>query len=239
MAEILIKDSDLSGLKGKVVIVTGTYNSCGPSPALESPECHHARETRQPVPRASDNVIHHSLGGSSGIGLATVQLLLSLGASVVNGDVAAPAETPAGSYTFVQTDVANWAQLNALFRKTKETYGRVDHVFANAGLGPRADYLATEVGENGDLKEPSSALMDVSLKGVMNTGTLAIYYMRQQPEGGSLVVCASTMGIQRCRAVDYGGSYLPPPPPPPPLLQDLQIESRRTTHSLPNLFPPR
>lgn len=50
MAEILIKDSDLSGLKGKVVIVTGTYNSCGPSPALESPECHHARDTRQPAP---------------------------------------------------------------------------------------------------------------------------------------------------------------------------------------------
>ncbi|KAF3763427.1 NAD(P)-binding protein [Cryphonectria parasitica EP155] len=142
-------------------------------------------------------------GGSSGIGLATVQLLLSLGASVVNGDVAPPTESPSGSFTFVQTDVANWAQLNALFKKTKETYGKIDHVFANAGLGPRADYLATAVDENGDLKEPSYDLLDVSLKGVINTGTLAIYYLRQQPEGGSIVVNASTMGIQRCRAVDY------------------------------------
>lgn len=118
--------------------------------------------------------------------------------------MAAPAETPSANYTFVQTDVGNWAQLNNLFRKAKETYGRIDHVFANAGLGPRADYLATEVDANGDLKEPSWDLMDVSLKGVINTATLAVFYQRQQTEGGSIVINASTMGIQRCRALDYG-----------------------------------
>lgn len=83
-------------------------------------------------------------------------------------------------------------------------HGRVDHVFANAGLGPRADYFSTEVDENGDLKEPTYDLLDVSLKGVMNTTTLAIYYFRQQPEGGSVVINGSVMGIQRCRAADYG-----------------------------------
>lgn len=118
--------------------------------------------------------------------------------------MAAPATTPAGSYTFVQTDVTSWAQLTALFKKTKAQHARIDHVFLNAGLGPRTDYLATDVDENGDLKEPPTTLLDVSLKGLMNTGTLAIYYMRQQPEGGSIVVNASVMGIQRCRAVDYG-----------------------------------
>lgn len=103
--------------------------------------------------------------------------------------------------------MTSWAQLTALFKQTKAQHARIDHVFLNAGLGPRTDYLATDVDENGDLREPSTALLDVSLKGVMNTGTLAIYYMRQQPEGGSIVVNASVMGIQRCRAVDYGGSF--------------------------------
>ncbi|KAF4428926.1 hypothetical protein F53441_14039 [Fusarium austroafricanum] len=142
-------------------------------------------------------------GGSSGIGLATVDLLLSLGASVVNGDVQPPPEEPKGSFTFVKTNVAVWADLVALFKKTKEVYGRIDHVFANAGVGPRTDYLSTEVDENGDLKEPSHLLLDISLKGVINTSTLAINYMRQQPEGGSITITGSTTGLQRIRAVDY------------------------------------
>ncbi|KUI59717.1 putative oxidoreductase YkvO [Cytospora mali] len=164
MPEFLIKDEELTGLKGKVVVLTG---------------------------------------GSSGIGLATVQLLLSLGAFVVNGDVAPTAEPQAAGYTWVKTNVANWADLNALFKEAKKIHGRIDHIFANAGLGPRADYFSMEVDENGDLKEPTYDLIDVSMKGVMNTVTLALYYMRQQAEGGSIVVNGSTMGIQRCRAVDY------------------------------------
>ncbi|KUI64204.1 putative oxidoreductase YkvO [Cytospora mali] len=164
MPEFLITDEELTGLKGKVVVLTG---------------------------------------GSSGIGLATVQLLLSLGAFVVNGDVAPTAEPQAAGYTWVKTNVANWADLTALFKEAKKIHGRIDHIFANAGLGPRADYFSMEVDENGDLKEPTYDLIDVSMKGVMNTVTLALYYMRQQAEGGSIVVNGSTMGIQRCRAVDY------------------------------------
>lgn len=104
----------------------------------------------------------------------------------------------------MKTNVAIWADLVACFKKTKETYGHVDHVFANAGLGPRVDYFSTEVDENGDLKEPSFELLDVSLKGVMNTATLAINYIRNQPEGGSIVINGSTYGLQRLRAIDYG-----------------------------------
>lgn len=143
------------------------------------------------------------IGGSSGIGLSTVDLLLSLGASVVSGDVQPPPEEHKGSFTFVKTDVSVWGDLIALFKKAKEVYGRIDHVFANAGVGPRTDYLATEVDENGDLKEPSHQLLDISLKGVINTSTLAINYLRQQPEGGSILISGSTTGLQRVRAVDY------------------------------------
>ncbi|KAK6225221.1 short-chain dehydrogenase [Colletotrichum tabaci] len=142
-------------------------------------------------------------GGSSGIGLATVATLLSLGASVVNADINPPPEQPESSYTFVKTDVTVWADQVALFKKAKEIHGRVDHVFANAGVGPRANYLSTDVDENGDLVEPTHALLDVSLKGMMHTATLAIYHMRQQAEGGSIVINGSSTGLQRLRAVDY------------------------------------
>ncbi|TDZ30611.1 Short-chain dehydrogenase/reductase ATR7 [Colletotrichum spinosum] len=142
-------------------------------------------------------------GGSSGIGLATVTTLLSLGASVVNADIRPPAHQPEESYTYVRTDVASWADQIALFKKVKQIHNRIAHVFANAGLGPQTDYLSTEVDENGDLKEPSHALLDVSQKGVMHTATIAIFHMRQQAEGGSIVINGSTTGLQRLRAVDY------------------------------------
>ncbi|KAJ4130238.1 hypothetical protein NW768_007221 [Fusarium equiseti] len=164
MAEFTIQDEQLTGLRGKVIILTG---------------------------------------GSSGIGLATVDYLLNLGASVVSGDVQPPPKQHEGSFTFVKTDVSVWSDLVALFKKAKEVYGRIDHVFANAGLGPRADYLSMQTDDNGDLIEPNHALFDVSLKGALNTCVLAIYHLRQQAEGGSIVIMGSTTGLQRVRAVDY------------------------------------
>ncbi|KAF4985987.1 hypothetical protein FDECE_16179 [Fusarium decemcellulare] len=142
-------------------------------------------------------------GGSSGIGLSTVNILLGLGASVVNGDIQPPAQQPEGPYTFVKTNVAVWAEQVALFKKAKEVHGRIDHVFANAGVGPRGNYLSIEVDENGDPIQPSFDLLDVSLNGVINTASLAIFYLRQQPEGGSIVINGSTTGLQRLRALDY------------------------------------
>ncbi|KAF5255809.1 hypothetical protein FOXYS1_13754 [Fusarium oxysporum] len=142
-------------------------------------------------------------GGSSGIGLATVELLLSIGASVVNGDVQAPEKEMAGAYEFIKTDVTKWEDLLVLFNKAKEIHGRIDHVFANAGIGPRADYLSTQLDQAGNLMEPSSQNLDINLKGVINTSTLAIHHLRQQVEGGSIVITGSATGLQRFRAVDY------------------------------------
>ncbi|CAJ2503971.1 Uu.00g113650.m01.CDS01 [Anthostomella pinea] len=168
MAEFLIKEEELTGLKGKVVIVTG---------------------------------------GSSGIGLAAVELFLSLGASVISGDLNPPDEppsTPSATFTFQKTDVTIWVDLIALFNQAKDLHGRIDHVFANAGTGPQANYLATDLDENGDLKEPTHALLDVSLKGAVKTATLAMCHMRQQLEGGSIVINGSSTPLGRLRAVDYG-----------------------------------
>ncbi|KAF5702237.1 (-)-trans-carveol dehydrogenase, partial [Fusarium globosum] len=164
MAELIVKDIDLSPMKGQVVIVTG---------------------------------------GSSGIGLATVELLQSVGAWVVNGDVQAPSRKFDGGYIFVRTDVAKWEDLLVLFKEAKKICGRIDHVFANAGIGPRTDYLSTRLDKNGDLMEPPSQVLDINLKGVINTSTLAVHHLRQQSGGGSIVITGSATSLQRFRAIDY------------------------------------
>jgi NAD(P)-dependent dehydrogenase (short-subunit alcohol dehydrogenase family) len=162
MAEFLIKDEDLTSLKGKVVVLTG---------------------------------------GSSGIGLATVNLLLSLGASVVSGDIQPP--PVAGDFLYVPTNVGEWTDLVALFKKAKEQHGRIDYVFVNAGIGPRANYLALETDESGEPKEPTAEVLDINLKSVVNTGVLAVHYLKQQPEGGGIVLMASSTALQPLRAPDY------------------------------------
>ncbi|KAI0864724.1 short chain dehydrogenase [Xylaria cubensis] len=168
MAEVVITDESLSGLKDKVIIVTGS---------------------------------------SSGIGLATVHLLLSLGAYVIGSDLNEPAEDAVSSsaqFSFHRANITKWQDLVGLFKKAIELHGRVDHVFANAGMGPKVDYVSDiELDDNGDPKEPTSIVLDVNLKGTVNTATIAVHYIRQNPSGGSVVVNCSVTGFQRFRSVDY------------------------------------
>ncbi|RWA12559.1 hypothetical protein EKO27_g2572 [Xylaria grammica] len=148
-------------------------------------------------------------GCSSGIGLSTIQLLLSLGAFVIGSDLHEPPEGAVSSaqFTFHNANVAEWQDLLGLFKKAIELHGRVDHVFSNAGIGPLANYVSgIELDGNGDPKEPTSLVLDVNLKGAINTATLGVHYIRQNPNGGSIVINISSTGLQRFRAVDYGVS---------------------------------
>lgn len=141
-------------------------------------------------------------GGSSGIGLATVDLLMALGALVVSGDVQAPQETD--GFLFVQTDVNSWIDLVKLFKAARKKHGRIDHVFANAGIGPRAELLNLDLDEHGDPKQPNNITLETNLQSVVNTTTLAVHYLKSQSEGGSIVLTGSSTGLHPVRAVDYG-----------------------------------
>ena len=111
--------------------------------------------------------------------------------------------------------MAKWSDQLALFKRAKDLHGRIDHVFANAGVSVRANYLATDLDENGDLKEPSFESLDINLKGVINTATLAVYYMRpeQQSGGGSIVITSSIASFQRFRAPTMVGGRSASPKP--------------------------
>src|SRR5580692_10063907 len=79
-------------------------------------------------------------GGTEGIGLATAQLFVKEGAYVfVTGrrqrELDAAVTTIGGNVTGVQGDVAKLADLDRLYGIVGKVKGRIDIIFANAGVG--------------------------------------------------------------------------------------------------------
>ena len=77
-------------------------------------------------------------GGSSGIGLALAQHLVSLNWNVFVADVNPPKqEIP--SITYIKTDIASWDQQAAMFKQAYESGRRLDFCALNAGVTDRDD----------------------------------------------------------------------------------------------------
>jgi NAD(P)-dependent dehydrogenase (short-subunit alcohol dehydrogenase family) len=79
-------------------------------------------------------------GGSSGIGLATAQRFVSEGALVFitgsrQSELDAVVKQIDKNVSGVQSDVSSLADLDRLYTTVKEQKGRIDILFANAGVG--------------------------------------------------------------------------------------------------------
>jgi NAD(P)-dependent dehydrogenase (short-subunit alcohol dehydrogenase family) len=79
-------------------------------------------------------------GGNSGLGLATAKRFVAEGAHVFitgrrQSELDAAVKQIEKNVTGVQGDVSNLADLDRLYATVKEQKGRVDILFANAGLG--------------------------------------------------------------------------------------------------------
>src|SRR4030081_1207597 len=79
-------------------------------------------------------------GGTEGIGLATAQLFVQEGAYVVitgrrQKQLDEAVTAIGGNVTGVQGDVAKLSDLDRLYETVAEVKGRIDIIFANAGLG--------------------------------------------------------------------------------------------------------
>ena len=86
-------------------------------------------------------------GGSSGIGLATAKRFIADGARVVitgrNQDTLDSALAELGERaTGIRGDVVNLEDLDRLFAYIEKQFGRLDVLFANAGIAPFVPFEA-------------------------------------------------------------------------------------------------
>jgi NAD(P)-dependent dehydrogenase (short-subunit alcohol dehydrogenase family) len=125
-------------------------------------------------------------GGNSGIGLATAQRFVAEGAYVFitgrrQSELDAAVKQIGKNVTGVQGDVSNLADLDRLYATVKQQKGRIDILFANAGIA-----------EFAPLGEISEAHFDktfsVNVKGLLFTVQKALPLM---PDGASIILNAS------------------------------------------------
>lgn len=106
-------------------------------------------------------------GGSTGIGLATAKLFAAEGASVVvtgrrKAELDAAVAEIGANALGVQGDVAKLEDLNRLYAAVKARHGRIDILFANAGVARLAPLEAVD-------EAHFDLLFDVNVKGLLFT----------------------------------------------------------------------
>ncbi|HVN36022.1 MAG TPA: SDR family oxidoreductase [Casimicrobiaceae bacterium] len=129
-------------------------------------------------------------GAGTGIGRAAAVALLENGYRVAFAGrrrepldkAIAEAAAPQGAAIAVPTDVSDPASVKALFARVRETFGRLDVLFNNAGVGaPGVNFeeLTFEQWKN---------VVDINLTGVFLCTQQAILIMKDQsPRGGRII----------------------------------------------------
>jgi NADP-dependent 3-hydroxy acid dehydrogenase YdfG len=129
-------------------------------------------------------------GASSGIGVAAARLLVEEGVHVVlvarrRDRLDALAAELGGSASVVQADVADPAQVAAVFDEVRERFGGLDLLFNNAGLGISAPFAESR-------REDWKAMIDANLYGVLHCTQAAVPLMRSRP--GAMISSVSSVG---------------------------------------------
>ncbi|WP_339266284.1 SDR family oxidoreductase [Paenibacillus sp. FSL R5-0470] len=135
-------------------------------------------------------------GGASGIGKQTAIKFASKGDQVVVADfnqqlgeeTVAQIIKDGGEAIFVKTDVSKYEEVEALVEKTVATYGRIDVMFNNAGIGRVTPVL------DQDLKDYHSVI-NVNQHGVAHGIIAAGKKMRELGIKGVIINTASVFGF--------------------------------------------
>jgi NAD(P)-dependent dehydrogenase (short-subunit alcohol dehydrogenase family) len=126
-------------------------------------------------------------GANSGIGLASAKRFVAEGAHVyITGrrqeELDKAVQSIGTGVTAVQGDVSNLEALDRLFSKVRSDHGRIDVLFANAGLGALEPL--------GKITEASfDRVFGINVKGTVFTVQAGLPLMR---EGGSIILTGST-----------------------------------------------
>jgi len=125
-------------------------------------------------------------GGNSGIGLATAKRFVDEGAYVFitgrrDAELAEAVKEIGRNVTGVQGDVSNLADLDRLFAQIRHEKGKLDIVFANAGVAKLAPL--------GKITEEFfDSIFDINVKGLLFTVQKALPLL---PDGASIILNAS------------------------------------------------
>ena len=128
-------------------------------------------------------------GGSSGIGLAAAKQFVGEGAYVfITGrrepELASAVKEIGNNVTGVGGDVSNHADLDRLFGQIQREKGRLDVLFANAGIARYAPLRKIS-------EELYDSIFDINVKGLLFTVQKALPLM---PDGASIILNASIVG---------------------------------------------
>jgi NAD(P)-dependent dehydrogenase (short-subunit alcohol dehydrogenase family) len=128
-------------------------------------------------------------GGNGGIGLATAKRFVSEGAYVFitgrrNDELAAAVKEIGKNVTGVQGDVSKLADLDRLFAQIKREKGKLDILFANAGVAKYARLGSIT-------EEFFDSIFNINVKGLLFTVQKALPLL---PDGASIILNASIVG---------------------------------------------
>jgi NAD(P)-dependent dehydrogenase (short-subunit alcohol dehydrogenase family) len=129
-------------------------------------------------------------GGTEGIGLATAKLFVEEGAFVfITGrrqkELDEAVKAIGANVSGVRGDVAKSADLDHLYETVSEVKGRIDIVFANAGVAEFVPFGAVT-------EEHFDKLFDINVKGALFTVQKALPLLN---DGGSIILNGSVASV--------------------------------------------
>jgi NAD(P)-dependent dehydrogenase (short-subunit alcohol dehydrogenase family) len=124
-------------------------------------------------------------GAASGIGAQSARVFRQEGAKVVGVDLVAGAEGDLA----IEADVSDEEQVQALYRRTRDQYGRIDVLYNNAGINPTDDSSVLETSA-----EAWQRVQDVNVRSVFLCCKHGIPHLLEAG-GGSVINTASFVAV--------------------------------------------